>query len=64
MTAICPWTTGVLVAGRFTTPQNLYGRQMLTFLRLTPEGRWDDVWTAVTCGRHGEESLVHRLIIW
>jgi uncharacterized delta-60 repeat protein len=30
-----------LIAGRFTTPQNLYGRQMLTFLRLTPEGRWD-----------------------
>lgn len=42
VTAICPLDDGgVLVAGRFTTPQNLYGRQMLTFLRLTPEGRWD-----------------------
>lgn len=39
---ICPLDDGgILVAGRFTTPQNLYGRQMLTFLRLTPEGRWD-----------------------
>lgn len=42
VTLICPLDDGgILVAGRFTTPQNLYGRQMLTFMRLTPEGRWD-----------------------
>lgn len=42
VTQILPLSNGsALIAGRFSTPQNLYGRQMLTFLRLTPEGRWD-----------------------
>lgn len=42
VTQILPLSDGsALIAGRFSTPQNLYGRQMLTFLRLTPEGRWD-----------------------